>query len=85
MLYVLYGEANVFKKFKDSYGNYKASVVGDVRGMLSLYEAAPLRVDGETILDEVLPFTTTYLEPVATQFSSQLVAQVNHALIGPLC
>ncbi|KAJ0046529.1 hypothetical protein Pint_04324 [Pistacia integerrima] len=43
--------------------------------MLSLYEAAHLRVDGETILDEVLTFTTTYLEPVATQFSSQLVAQ----------
>ncbi|KAJ0044528.1 hypothetical protein Pint_04276 [Pistacia integerrima] len=67
---------DVFRKFKDSHGNFKASLVGDVRGMLRLYEAAHLRVDGETILDEALAFTTTYLEPMATQFSSQLVVGV---------
>ncbi|KAL6315659.1 hypothetical protein AAG906_004831 [Vitis piasezkii] len=33
----------------------------DVRGMLGLYEAAHLRVNGEDILDEALAFTTTHL------------------------
>ncbi|RVW67112.1 Valencene synthase [Vitis vinifera] len=33
----------------------------DVRGMLGLYEAVHLRVNGEDILDEALAFTTTHL------------------------
>ncbi|KAJ0034701.1 hypothetical protein Pint_25967 [Pistacia integerrima] len=78
------GEADVFNKLKDSNGNFKKSLVKDIRGMLSLYEATHLRVHGESILDEALAFTTAYLEPVATQFSSPLGAQVNNALNRPL-
>ncbi|XP_031250371.1 (-)-germacrene D synthase-like [Pistacia vera] len=75
---------DVFNNLKDINGNFKKSLVKDIRGMLSLYEATHLRVHGESILDEALAFTTTYLEPVATQFSSPLAAQVNNALNRPL-
>ncbi|KAJ0096526.1 hypothetical protein Patl1_27260 [Pistacia atlantica] len=66
---------DVFNKFKDSNGNFKASLVGNIRGVLSLYEATHLRVHGETILDEALVFTTTHLEPIATELSTPLAAQ----------
>nr|UJH94377.1 germacrene D synthase 1 [Zanthoxylum ailanthoides] len=76
--------ADVFDKFKDSDGKFKASLVNDVRGMLSLYEATHLRVHGENILDEGLAFTTTHLESVVTQNISPLAAQVKHALNRPI-
>lgn len=81
---LLGGEADVFNKFKDINGNFKASLTEDVRGMLSLYEAAHLRVHGEIILDEALAFTMSHLETVATQLNSPLTAQVNRAINRPL-
>ncbi|MBZ5797691.1 hypothetical protein K8353_47550, partial [Burkholderia contaminans] len=54
---VLYGESDVFNKFKDSQGNSKKSLIENPKGMLSLYEAAHLRDHGEDILDEALDFT----------------------------
>ncbi|KAJ4726171.1 Linalool synthase [Melia azedarach] len=75
---------DVFNKFKDINGNFKASLTEDVRGMLSLYEAAHLRVHGEIILDEALAFTMSHLETVATQLNSPLTAQVNRAINRPL-
>ncbi|KAF5948760.1 hypothetical protein HYC85_014717 [Camellia sinensis] len=35
---------NVFNKFKDNNGKFHEYVIGDVRGMLSLYEATHLRM-----------------------------------------
>uniref|UniRef100_A0A2N9I7S9 Uncharacterized protein n=1 Tax=Fagus sylvatica TaxID=28930 RepID=A0A2N9I7S9_FAGSY len=76
--------AEKFTKFKDSNGNFKESLISDVRGMLSLYEATHLRVHGEVILDEALVFTTTHLESVATRLCFPLAAQVSHALKQPI-
>ena len=53
--------ANIFIKFKDENGNFKNDLISNVRGMLGLYEAAYMRVQGEDILDEALAFTTTHL------------------------
>lgn len=53
--------------------------------MLALYEAAHLRVNGETILDEALDFTTAHLASIATGSSNHwLTEQINHALNRPL-
>ncbi|XP_031265517.1 (-)-germacrene D synthase-like [Pistacia vera] len=76
--------ADIFNKFKDNNGDFKASLAEDIRGILSFYEATHFRVHGETILDEALVFTTTLLESMATQLSSPLAAHVKHALYKPL-
>ncbi|XP_022716982.1 (-)-germacrene D synthase-like isoform X2 [Durio zibethinus] len=74
-----------FNKFKDSEGKLKESLINDVQGMLSLYEATHLRVHGEDILDEALAFTTTHLETMATScLNSSLAAQISHALKQPI-
>lgn len=52
--------------------------------MLSLYEAAHLRVHGENILNEALAFTVTHLESFTSQSNTQLAAQVNRALNRPI-
>ncbi|XP_061353567.1 (-)-germacrene D synthase-like isoform X3 [Gastrolobium bilobum] len=75
---------DVFKKFKNEEGNFNETVTADVEGMLSLYEAAHLRIHGEDICDEALAFTTSHLELMTTESSPSLAAKVNHALKRPL-
>ncbi|XP_057968279.1 (-)-germacrene D synthase-like [Malania oleifera] len=74
----------VFNKFKDNKGSFKESLVSNVRGILSLYEATHLRIRGEDVLDEALTFTTSHLESLATHLSTPLVEQVKHALKQPI-
>ncbi|XP_058217036.1 (-)-germacrene D synthase-like [Rhododendron vialii] len=76
---------DVFNKYKDNKGKFQESVAGDVRGMLSLFEATHLRVHGEDILDEALTFTTTHLNSALPNLSKNpLAAQVVHALNQPI-
>ncbi|XP_004287071.1 PREDICTED: (-)-alpha-pinene synthase-like [Fragaria vesca subsp. vesca] len=74
---------DVFNKFKDTNGDFKKSLVTDVSGMLCFYEAAHLRVHGETLLEEALVFTTTHLES-ASAISSLLKTPITEALERPL-
>lgn len=60
------------------------SIIKDVRGLLSLYEASHVRVHDDKILDEALFFTTTHLNAVVDELSSPLADQVAHALHQPL-
>ncbi|KAG6685681.1 hypothetical protein I3842_12G124100 [Carya illinoinensis] len=77
--------SDVFNKFKDSKGNFKESLIDDVRGILCLYEASHMRVHGEDILDEALNFTTARLESMVTADSNPFAAaQVSRALQRPL-
>ncbi|GAY33715.1 hypothetical protein CUMW_284360, partial [Citrus unshiu] len=57
---------DVFEKFKDDDGKFKASLTNDVEGMLSLYEVAHLAIPGEDILDEAIVFTTTHLKSMVS-------------------
>ncbi|KAG5546354.1 hypothetical protein RHGRI_018511 [Rhododendron griersonianum] len=76
---------DVFNKYKNNKGKFQESVAGDVRGMLSLFEATHLRVHGEDILDEALTFTTTHLNSALPNLSKNpLAAQVVHALNQPI-
>lgn len=77
--------AEIFNKFMDNDGKFKASHANDVVGLLSLYEATHVKMHGEDILDEALTFTTTHLESVAAaqQLSSPLSEQVARALYQP--
>ena len=51
--------ADVFTSFKDEEGNF---VVDDTKCLLTLYNAAYLRTQGEKVLDEAITFTRRQLE-----------------------
>ncbi|KAL9381983.1 hypothetical protein Peur_025018 [Populus x canadensis] len=73
----------VFDKFKDTNGEFKKTIINDVKGILGLYEASFLSVHGERVLDEALVFTKTNLESLATQSSPHLADHIRNALIRP--
>ncbi|PPS18982.1 hypothetical protein GOBAR_AA01629 [Gossypium barbadense] len=73
-----------FNKFKDKKGNFKESLIGDVKGMLELYEAAHFQLHGENILEEALSFTTFHLKLAETTVDYPLSAQIANALKRPL-
>ncbi|XP_020207457.1 (-)-germacrene D synthase [Cajanus cajan] len=73
--------SDVFRKFKDQSGNFNERLANDMQGMLSLYEAAQLRLQGEEILEEAHNFTLIQLnKSVTTQLSPFLEAHVHHSL-----
>nr|E3W208.1 RecName: Full=Sesquiterpene synthase; Short=SspiSesquiTPS [Santalum spicatum]ADO87006.1 sesquiterpene synthase [Santalum spicatum] len=74
---------DVFKKFRDSEGNFKNSLMEDAKGLLELYEATHLSVNGEEMLDDALEFTKTHLELVVSHLNYPLAEQVRHALYQP--
>ncbi|XP_052733359.1 tricyclene synthase EBOS, chloroplastic-like [Vigna angularis] len=78
--------ADIFERFKEENGNFKASLVSDVKGMLSLYEASFLGYEGEKILDEAMVFSSFHLRVALNEGkgSNMLLEQVNHALELPL-
>ncbi|KAJ0044673.1 hypothetical protein Pint_04332 [Pistacia integerrima] len=75
---------DIFIKFKDERGKFKESLINDVSGMLSLYEAAHLGVRGEDVLDEAIAFTKAHLESMVTQVSAELAEQITRALNRPI-
>ncbi|XP_051118238.1 germacrene A synthase-like isoform X2 [Andrographis paniculata] len=75
---------DVFSKFKDGERNFQEVLKNDVRGLLSLYEGAHLRVHGEDILDEALVFATSNLKSATKNLDSPLKEEVEHALAQPL-
>ncbi|KAM3327233.1 sesquiterpene synthase 14b [Capsicum chacoense] len=79
-----YMSSDVFKKFTNNDGKFKETLTKDVLGLLSLYEAAHVRVHDEDILEEALTFTTTHLESMGPKLDNSLKAQVSEALIRPI-
>ncbi|MCL7025262.1 hypothetical protein MKW94_023839 [Papaver nudicaule] len=52
---------DIFDEFRHAKGGFKESITGNVKGILSLFEAAHLLSDGESILSEAIVFTRTHL------------------------
>ncbi|XVF83186.1 hypothetical protein PTKIN_Ptkin16aG0113800 [Pterospermum kingtungense] len=73
----------VFSKFQDDEGRFKEALIGDIKGMISLYEASHFRMHGELILDEALAFTTKHLGSLANQSSPHLREHIENALLRP--
>ncbi|KAG8386454.1 hypothetical protein BUALT_Bualt03G0150400 [Buddleja alternifolia] len=77
--------SDVFNKFIDHEGKFKKSLINNVQGILSLYEAAHLGIQGEEILDEALEFSSSNLRSMnQIHISKSLAAQINEALKTPI-
>ncbi|KAG7973866.1 hypothetical protein I3843_06G018500 [Carya illinoinensis] len=63
---------DIFNTFKNEKGNFKTCLCDDTKGLLCLYEASFLLIEGETILEE------------ARDKDEKLSAKVSHALELPL-
>ncbi|CAK9187059.1 unnamed protein product [Ilex paraguariensis] len=75
---------DVFKRFRDETGNFRASLSEDVEGLLHLYEASFLGFEGENIIEEAKTFTTEHLKNIIGDISPTLARKVAHALDMPL-
>nr|QYL01197.1 terpene synthase 7 [Stevia rebaudiana] len=78
--------SETFKNHTEENGNFKETLCNDVQGMLALYEAAYMRVEGEQVLDEALEFTKTHLAIIAKDPSCDSLsrAEIQRALNLPL-
>ncbi|KAH7666194.1 Terpenoid cyclases/protein prenyltransferase alpha-alpha toroid protein [Dioscorea alata] len=75
----------VFDGFKDEKGNFQLSISSDINGMLSLYEASHLVMEGEDTLDKARIFTTNHLKTILKEENIDpiLKEHVVHALEMP--
>ncbi|CAL5431483.1 unnamed protein product [Camellia sinensis] len=77
---------DVFKKFTDETGNLRSRLCEDTKGLLYLYEASYLSIDGESLLDEARDFTTRNLKENLKKkdIDQNLAMLVRHSLELPL-
>ncbi|KAL0435400.1 UNVERIFIED_CONTAM: Viridiflorene synthase [Sesamum radiatum] len=63
--------SSVFDKFKSENNEFKETLKSDAKGLLSLFEAAHLRIHGETILEEAVynPSFEAYAATIRTSTS----------------
>ena len=77
--------AEVFSSFMEG-GSFKRYLCDDTQGMLSLYEASFLSIEGENRLDEAREFSKKHLQEFVKQNKDQNLSTVavSHALELPL-
>ncbi|GAV89772.1 Terpene_synth domain-containing protein/Terpene_synth_C domain-containing protein [Cephalotus follicularis] len=71
---------DVFSGFMDGKGKFVGSKCMDVKGLLELFEASHLALEGEIILDEAKAFSTGTLEGIIPNLGTNLAKQIIHAL-----
>nr|XP_010905142.1 alpha-humulene synthase [Elaeis guineensis] len=76
--------ADVFIKFKEVDGSFKATLRNDVKGLLSLYEAAYLGIPEDNLLDEALNFAKLHLKSMESHMKTPLAVRVLDAFELPL-
>nr|CAC12732.1 putative sesquiterpene cyclase [Artemisia annua] len=83
-----YVSCDIFKNYKKEDGSIlRNPLTNDVEGLLELYEATYLRVQGEGVLDDALVFTRTCLEKIAKDLvhtNPTLSTYIQEALKQPL-
>ena len=76
--------AEVFNSFKEG-GSFKRYLCDDTKGMLSLYEASFLSIEGENRLDEAREFSKKHLQEFVNHNNDQYLSTiVSHAFELPL-
>ncbi|KAI3501079.1 hypothetical protein L1887_28937 [Cichorium endivia] len=78
--------SGIFKNHMDECGHFKKFLSKDVQGMLALYEATYMSVEGEKVLDDALEFTKLHLGNIAKDpsYDASLRIQIKESLKRPL-
>ncbi|THU43308.1 hypothetical protein C4D60_Mb00t07620 [Musa balbisiana] len=76
---------DVFMYLTSSKMRIVSTLKDDPKGLLSLYNAAYLRIHEETILDEAISFTRDQLASMLSDLTPPLATQVRLFLESPLC
>ncbi|XP_071703632.1 (E)-beta-farnesene synthase-like [Rutidosis leptorrhynchoides] len=78
--------SGIFKNQMDQEGQFNESLSNDALGMLALYEAGYMRIEGEKVLDDALEFTKIHLGKIAKNpsYDPLLRTQIEQALKQPL-
>ncbi|XP_054779854.1 terpene synthase 10-like [Prosopis cineraria] len=79
--------SEIFKQFLDDEGNFDTRLSFDIEGLISLYEASFLSMEGETILHRARDFSLTCLREFVGKDNNkddEMCLLVNHALGLPL-
>ncbi|KAL0389338.1 UNVERIFIED_CONTAM: Gamma-cadinene synthase [Sesamum calycinum] len=64
--------------------NLKKTLTSDAKGLLSLYEAANVRIHGEDVLEDAVAFTSHHLNRMVQELEPPLQCQVKRALEQPV-
>nr|Q5SBP4.1 RecName: Full=Alpha-zingiberene synthase [Ocimum basilicum]AAV63788.1 alpha-zingiberene synthase [Ocimum basilicum] len=76
---------DVFSSFMNKAGDFEESLSKDTKGLVSLYEASYLSMEGETILDMAKDFSSHHLHKMVEDATDKRVAnQIIHSLEMPL-
>nr|QWB49554.1 terpene synthase 23 [Aquilaria sinensis] len=75
--------ADVFGRFKDKHGRFNQEVGKDVKGLMELYEASQLGVDGEDIIAEAEAYSSQFLRQLEPLLDHHQAIAVRHTLTQP--
>lgn len=78
-----YVNADIFRRFKDEEGNFRPELNEDVKGLMGLYEASQLRVEGETVLDEAENYSRQVLHAQLANLDENVARSVENTLKSP--
>nr|QGX02119.1 sesquiterpene synthase 2 [Tripterygium wilfordii] len=78
-----YVSADVFEGLKDEEGKFDQNLSGDIKGLMALYEASQLSMEGENILDEARDYSSRLLNAYVTQLDHDQARIVEHTLTHP--
>ncbi|KAI4347913.1 hypothetical protein L6164_008687 [Bauhinia variegata] len=78
--------SDCFSSFQNNMGNFKETIPEDIEGLLSLYEASYLSIEGEKLLDEAKYFTSKHLKKFIENEDNDisLVKRISQSLEIPL-
>ncbi|GLT70745.1 hypothetical protein SLA2020_428050 [Shorea laevis] len=78
-----YVPADVFNNFKDKEGKFKKELTEDIKGLMALYEASQLSIEGEDILDEAGNFSEQLLNARLRHLDENQLRVVGNTLRHP--
>ncbi|XP_058198228.1 probable terpene synthase 13 isoform X2 [Rhododendron vialii] len=71
---------DVFKNIRDKEGKFKTELHADTRGLMGLYEASQLSIEGEDILDQAAEFSAQLLNVWMTNLDHHQARVVGNTL-----